>query len=67
MSFLVIVLSLSFTPFDVVTQILTFKISKGEVNNPRNKFKIHIAYTKSTEGQHGLPTKVRVGSGAMEE
>jgi hypothetical protein len=45
-------------------------MSVGEVNNPLDisiiQNKRHN-YTKSIEGQHGPPTKAKVGSGAMEE
>jgi hypothetical protein len=43
------------------------RISNNEVNNVLKVIIIHKVNTKSNEGQHGPPTKAKVGSGAMEE
>jgi hypothetical protein len=43
------------------------RISYGEVNKVLSVIIIQKAYRKLSVGQHGPPTKAKVGSGAMGE
>jgi hypothetical protein len=47
--------------------IVRIKIAIGYIKRVLNVIIIQKAYTKSSVGQHGPPTKARIGPGAMEE
>jgi hypothetical protein len=47
--------------------IACFDTSNSKENNVLNEITIKMKNTKSTVGQYGLPAKMKVGSGAMEE